>query len=115
MLTGPDGGFVEHDLDDTGALVPVDRPPGLNKAGILVAVVTTPTDLHPEGVTRVVLCGDPTKALGAVSEPECSRDHRRDRPRGADAGAGGVVRALRGRPDLDGLRHGEHGLGRGRR
>jgi len=73
VLTGPDGGFVEHDLDDTGVLVPVDRPPGLNKAGILVAVVTTPTDLHPEGVTRVVLCGDPTKALGAVSEPECSR------------------------------------------
>ncbi len=35
--------------------------------------MTTPTELHPEGVTRVVLCGDPTKALGAVSEPECSR------------------------------------------
>jgi acetyl/propionyl-CoA carboxylase alpha subunit/acetyl-CoA carboxylase carboxyltransferase component len=73
VLTGPDGGFVEHDLDDTGVLAPVTRPPGLNKAGILVAVVTTPTELHPEGVTRVVLCGDPTKALGAVSEPECSR------------------------------------------
>ncbi len=73
VLTGPEGGFVEHDLDDTGALVPVDRAPGLNKAGILVAVVTTPTELHPEGVTRVVLCGDPTKALGAVAEPECAR------------------------------------------
>ena len=35
--------------------------------------MTTPTALHPEGVTRVVLCGDPTKALGAVSEPECAR------------------------------------------
>ncbi len=35
--------------------------------------MTTPTVLHPEGVTRVVLCGDPTKSLGAVSEPECSR------------------------------------------
>lgn len=73
VLTGPDGGFVEYDLDDTGALAPVNRPPGVNKAGILTAVVTTPTELHPEGVTRVVLCGDPTKALGAVSEPECSR------------------------------------------
>ena len=73
VLAGPDGSLVEHDLDDTGTLVPVDRPPGLNKAGILVAVVTTPTELHPEGVTRVVLCGDPTMALGAVSEPECSR------------------------------------------
>jgi len=73
VLAGPDGTLVEHDLDDTGALVPVERAPGLNKAGILVALVTTPTELHPEGVTRVVLCGDPTKALGAVSEPECSR------------------------------------------
>ncbi len=73
VLTGPSGGFVEYDLDDTGVLAPVTRPPGLNKAGILVAVVTTPTALHPDGVTRVVLCGDPTKALGAVSEPECAR------------------------------------------
>ncbi len=73
VLTGPTGKLVEHDLDDTGALVPVDRPRGLNKAGILAAVVTTPTQLHPEGITRVVLCGDPTMALGAVSEPECSR------------------------------------------
>ncbi len=73
LLTGPEGTLVEHDLDDTGVLVPVDRARGLNKAGLIVAVVTTPTELHPEGVQRVVLCGDPTKALGAVSEPECSR------------------------------------------
>ncbi len=73
LLTGPEGTLVEHDLDDSGNLVPVDRPRGLNKAAILVAVVTTPTALHPEGVTRVVLSGDPTKALGAVSEPECTR------------------------------------------
>ena len=46
---GPDGSLVEHDLDDTGALVPVDRPRGLNKAGILVAVVTTPTAAAPRG------------------------------------------------------------------
>ena len=73
LLTGTTGTLVEHDLDDTGVLVPVDRPRGLNKAGILVAVATTPTPLHPEGIQRVVLCGDPIKALGAVSEPECSR------------------------------------------
>ena len=36
-------------------------------------MVTTPTERHPEGVTRVVLLGDPTKALGALSEPECRR------------------------------------------
>nr|WP_245994672.1 carboxyl transferase domain-containing protein [Nocardioides immobilis] len=73
IVAGDGGTLVEHDLDDAGALVPVDRPRGLNKAGILVTVASTPTALHPEGVTRVVLCGDPTKALGAVSEPECSR------------------------------------------
>jgi acetyl/propionyl-CoA carboxylase alpha subunit/acetyl-CoA carboxylase carboxyltransferase component len=73
VLSGVGGSVVEHDLDDAGVLVPVDRPRGLNKAGIMAAVVTTPTALHPEGVTRVVLCGDPTAALGAVSEPECTR------------------------------------------
>ncbi|HJQ06207.1 MAG TPA: carboxyl transferase domain-containing protein [Nocardioides sp.] len=73
LLTGTQGTFVEHDLDESHALVPVDRPRGLNKAGIIAGVVSTPTALHPEGVTRVVLCGDPTKALGAVAEAECRR------------------------------------------
>ncbi|MEV0381092.1 carboxyl transferase domain-containing protein [Nonomuraea sp. NPDC050643] len=73
LLIGPGGGFVEHDLDDSGALVPVDRPKGRNTAAIVAGVVTTPTERHPQGVTRVVLLGDPTKALGALSEPECSR------------------------------------------
>jgi len=73
LLTGQGGSLVEHDLDDAGALVPVERQPGQNRAGILVAVVTTPTRLHPEGVTRVVLCGDPTKSLGSVAEAECRR------------------------------------------
>jgi acetyl-CoA carboxylase carboxyltransferase component len=67
------GSLVEHDLDDQGRLVPVERPYGENKAGIITAVVTTPTPTHPQGVKRVVLCGDPTKALGAVSEAECTR------------------------------------------
>ncbi|SFS65935.1 carboxyl transferase domain-containing protein [Saccharopolyspora flava] len=73
MLAGASGSFVEHDLDDSGALVPVDRPKGQNSAAIVAGVVSTPTDLHPEGVKRVVLLGDPTKALGALSEPECAR------------------------------------------
>ncbi len=73
MVAGQGGRFVEHDLDDTGALVPVERPRGLNKAGIITGLVSTPTERHPEGVTRVLLSGDPLKALGAVSEPECSR------------------------------------------
>ena len=73
LLAGPDGGFVEYDLDGSGVLVPVDRPKGKNSAAIVAGVVTTPTERHPEGVTRVVLLGDPTKALGALSEPECVR------------------------------------------
>ncbi len=73
MLAGAGGTFVEHDLDDTGSLVPVDRPRGQNKAAIVAGVVTTRTERHPDGITRVVLLGDPTRALGALSEPECVR------------------------------------------
>jgi acetyl/propionyl-CoA carboxylase alpha subunit/acetyl-CoA carboxylase carboxyltransferase component len=73
QLAGEGGTFVEHDLDEHGELVPVDRPYGQNSAGIVVAVVTTPTPRYPEGMTRVGLFGDPTKALGTVAEAECSR------------------------------------------
>jgi len=73
MLAGAGGSFVEHDLDVDGALVPVDRGPGHNTSGIVAGVATTVTDRHPEGITRVVLLGDPTKALGAVAEAECVR------------------------------------------
>jgi acetyl/propionyl-CoA carboxylase alpha subunit/acetyl-CoA carboxylase carboxyltransferase component len=72
-LTGLLGDFVEHDLGGGHALVPVDRPKGHNTAAIVAGVVTTPTRRHPQGVTRVVLLGDPTKSLGALSEPECRR------------------------------------------
>ena len=72
MLAG-EGSFVEHDLDDAGALVPTGRPPGGNQAAIVAGVVSTPPELVPEGVERVLLLGDPTKALGALSEPECAR------------------------------------------
>jgi acetyl/propionyl-CoA carboxylase alpha subunit/acetyl-CoA carboxylase carboxyltransferase component len=72
-LTGLLGDFVEHDLDENHALVPVDRPKGRNSAAIVAGVVSTPTERHPEGVKRVVLLGDSTKSLGALSEPECRR------------------------------------------
>jgi acetyl/propionyl-CoA carboxylase alpha subunit/acetyl-CoA carboxylase carboxyltransferase component len=73
MVAGHGGRFVEHDLDDTGVLVPVDRPKGRNKTAIVAGLVSTPTERYPEGITRVVLLGDPTKALGALAEPECAR------------------------------------------
>ncbi|MBN9109181.1 MAG: biotin/lipoyl-binding protein [Pseudonocardia sp.] len=70
---GTPGRFVEYDLDDTGTAVPVDRAPGGNTANLVLGVVTTATGRYPEGMTRVVLIGDPTKALGALAEPECAR------------------------------------------
>ncbi|MFC4072560.1 ATP-binding protein [Actinoplanes subglobosus] len=72
-LTGLLGSFTEYDLAPSGVLEPVDRPKGKNSAAIVAGVVTTPTDRYPEGITRVVLLGDPTKSLGALSEPECAR------------------------------------------
>ncbi|TCM44534.1 carboxyl transferase domain-containing protein [Kribbella sp. VKM Ac-2568] len=73
MVAGAGGSWVEYDLDDTGTLVPVERPRGLNKAGLIAGVISTPTRRYPEGVSRVALSGDPTKALGAVAEAECAR------------------------------------------
>jgi hypothetical protein len=73
LLAGQGGRFTEYDLDDTGALAPVDRPKGQNPAGIVAGMVSTPTERYPEGVTRVALLGDPTKALGALAKPECAR------------------------------------------
>ncbi|MGD9695318.1 MAG: biotin carboxylase N-terminal domain-containing protein [Thermoleophilia bacterium] len=74
LAAGEGGSFAEYDLDEGGtSLVPVDRPPGGNAAGIVVGVVTTPTEKVPEGVVRVALLGDPTRSLGSVSEPECAR------------------------------------------
>jgi len=73
MIAGPGGWFTEYDLDDSGALDRVSRAKGLNKTGLVAGVAATPTERYPEGMTRVVLLGDPVKALGALSEPECAR------------------------------------------
>ena len=73
LLAGPNGTFTEYDLGSDGALAPVGRPRGKNTAAIVAGLVATPTARHPEGVTRVVLLGDPTKSLGALAEAECSR------------------------------------------
>jgi acetyl/propionyl-CoA carboxylase alpha subunit/acetyl-CoA carboxylase carboxyltransferase component len=70
---GEAGEFTEYDLDDSGAPVPVNREPGANTANLVLGVVSTPTRRYPEGMRRVVLLGDPTRALGALSEPECRR------------------------------------------
>jgi acetyl/propionyl-CoA carboxylase alpha subunit/acetyl-CoA carboxylase carboxyltransferase component len=69
----PPGDFVEYDLDDDGHLAPVDRPYGENRSNIIVGVIRNFTPLYPEGMSRVVLLGDPSKDLGALAEPECRR------------------------------------------
>ncbi len=73
LLTRAGGSFTEYDLDDDDRLVAVERPFGENSAGIVVGVVRTVTDRYPEGMARVVLFGDPTRALGAIAEPEAVR------------------------------------------
>ena len=69
----PPGEFIEHDLDEDHHLVPLLRPYGLNKANIIVGVIRNFTEKYPEGMTRVLLLGDPSKDLGAIAEPECRR------------------------------------------
>jgi acetyl/propionyl-CoA carboxylase alpha subunit/acetyl-CoA carboxylase carboxyltransferase component len=70
-ITG--GTFVEYDLDEVGRLVQVQRPPGCNLASLVVGVVSNMSARYPEGMARVALLGDPTRALGALAEPECVR------------------------------------------
>ena len=70
---GQPGTVEELDLDDDGVLVAVDRARGRNTAAIIVGLVRTPTGRYPEGMTRVVLMGDPLKSLGSLAEPECRR------------------------------------------
>jgi acetyl/propionyl-CoA carboxylase alpha subunit/acetyl-CoA carboxylase carboxyltransferase component len=67
----PSGDFVEHDLDPEGRLVPVDRPYGKNRANIIAGVIRNFTPRYPEGMTRVLLLGDPSRDLGALAETEC--------------------------------------------
>jgi len=68
-----EGSFVELDLDEQGALVPAERPRGGNSAGVVVGLVSHVTERHPEGMERVWIASDPTRAMGALAEPECRR------------------------------------------
>ena len=78
------GSFVEYDFpdpddadaagDDTSRpLTPVDRPPGQNAANVVVGVIESRTERYPEGMRRVVLLGDPSRGMGNLAGPECSR------------------------------------------
>jgi acetyl-CoA carboxylase carboxyltransferase component len=69
----PSGDFVEYDLDPEGQLVPVDRPAATNPTGIVVGLMRNHSQRYPEGMLRVSMFGDPTRALGSLAEPECRR------------------------------------------
>ena len=114
LLTGPGAAWSSTTSTTPAPSSPSTGPGGRTRRPSSSPSSARPTPLHPEGVTRVVLCGDPTKALGAVSEPECARIIAAIDLAERHAGARRVVRAVGRRADLDGLRHGEHGLG-GRR
>ena len=66
------GRFEEYDFVD-GSFGPVDRARGLNTAGVIVGVIENPTEEQPEGIRRVLIASDPTRALGSLAEPECVR------------------------------------------
>jgi len=69
----PPGEFVEHDLGPGGQLVPVDRPYGHNTANVVVGLIKNVTEKYPEGMTRVIILGDPSKEVGSLAQPECAR------------------------------------------
>ncbi len=69
----PPGEFAEYDLDESGRLAPVDRAHGNNSANVVVGVIRNMTPKFPEGMTRVIVLGDPSKEMGSIAEPECKR------------------------------------------
>ncbi len=69
----PPGDFCEYDLDEKNQLLPVERPYGQNTAGIVVGVIRNYPARYPEGMTRVLLLGDPSKSMGSITERECRR------------------------------------------
>ncbi|HMB53020.1 MAG TPA: biotin/lipoyl-containing protein, partial [Thermoanaerobaculia bacterium] len=69
----PHGEFQEYDLDAKGRAVPVDRPPGGNRANVVIGVVRNYTGAYPEGIERVLIASDPTRGMGNLAEPECAR------------------------------------------
>jgi acetyl/propionyl-CoA carboxylase alpha subunit/acetyl-CoA carboxylase carboxyltransferase component len=69
----PPGEFIEHDLNEAGQLVAVERAWGENQANIVVGLIRNFTEKYPEGMTRVLLLGDPSREMGSLAEAECRR------------------------------------------
>ena len=69
------GRFEELELDESGTrLVPVTgRPWGENVVNLVIGLITNWSVRFPEGFTRVLIAGDPTREMGALGESECVR------------------------------------------
>lgn len=67
------GRFQEYDYDETGVFSPVVRPLGMNSCGVVVGIMTNCTLKYPDGMPRVWVGSDSTRAMGALAEPECRR------------------------------------------
>jgi len=68
----PVGEFQEYDLVD-GSLQSTDRPTGRNTANVVVGTITNFTETYREGMRRVVIIGDPSRGMGSLAGPECTR------------------------------------------
>ncbi len=108
----PPGTFTEYDLNEDNHLISVDRPYGKNEAGIVVGIIRNQTLKYPEGMTRVILLGDPSHSLGSVAEPECRRIIEAINLAERAACAARMVSPFSRCQDLHGKRHGKYGLGR---
>ena len=73
--------------------------------------MSTPTERYPEGMTRVAVLGDPTRAMGSITEAECRRVLAAIDLAAAHGRADRVVRPVRRGQDRHGLRQREPRLG----
>ena len=67
------GSFIEYDLDENMKFIPISRERGLNMCGVVCGIISNQTPKHPQGMKRVWIASDATRAMGALSEPECRR------------------------------------------
>jgi acetyl-CoA carboxylase carboxyltransferase component len=65
--------LVEAENPDEDRLEPVVRPAAENTAHLVLGLLTSYTDVVPEGMVRVAILSDPTQGLGNLAEPECRR------------------------------------------
>ena len=67
------GTFIEYDLNENMEFVSVEREKGLNTCGVVCGIISNKTPKYPQGMSRVWIASDATRAMGALSEPECRR------------------------------------------